>query len=53
MLVTIWLRGHRCAIAIPNVHASTQDERMFRAINFATAKILTVKEHNFLTPKHS
>ena len=24
----IVLRGHRCAIAIPNVHASTQDERV-------------------------
>jgi len=47
------LRGHRCAIAIPNVHASTQDERMFRAVHFATAKTLAVKVHNFLTSKHS
>jgi hypothetical protein len=43
------LRGHRCAIVIPNVHTSTQDERMFRAVNFATGKMLTVKVHNFLT----
>jgi hypothetical protein len=36
------LRGHRCIIAILNVHASTQDERMFKAVNFAIAKILTI-----------
>ena len=47
------LRRHRCAIAILNVHASTQDKRTFRAVNFAAAKILTVKVHNFLTLKHS
>jgi hypothetical protein len=47
------LRGHRHAIAIPNVQASTQDERMIRAVNFATAKMLTVKVHNFLKSKHS
>lgn len=41
------LREHRCAIATPNVHAQLRmkamTERTYKAVNFVTAKILTVK----------